>query len=73
MDERERPAVQALPVPGQPAAAVQPGDGALDDPALGQDGEALGRVRDGSGNLHWVDEWSFCLTSARMAAEQERR
>ena len=30
-------------------------------------------VRDGSGNLHWVDEWSFCLTVARMAAEQERR
>ena len=32
-----------------------------------------GSVRDGSGNLHWVDEWSFCLTAARMAAEQEGR
>ena len=32
-----------------------------------------GLQRDGSGNLHWVDEWSFCLTAARMAAEQERR
>jgi len=30
-------------------------------------------LRDGSGNLHRVDEWSFCLTAARMAAEQERR
>lgn len=31
------------------------------------------RGRDGSGNLHRFDEWSFCLTAARMAAEQERR
>jgi len=30
-------------------------------------------VRDGSGNLHRFDKWSFCLTAARMAAEQERR
>ena len=37
------------------------------------DGADLAAVRDGSGNLHWVDEWSFCLTAARMAAEQERR
>jgi hypothetical protein len=29
--------------------------------------------RGGSGNLHRCDEWSFCLTAARMAAEQERR
>jgi len=33
----------------------------------------VGEHRDGSGNLHWVDEWSFCLTAAGMAAEQERR
>ena len=45
MDERQRPAVQSLPVPGQPAAAVQPGDGALDDPALGQEHEALRGIR----------------------------
>ena len=25
--------VQALPIPGQPAAAVQPDDGSFDDPA----------------------------------------
>jgi hypothetical protein len=30
-------------------------------------------IRGGSGNLHRRDEWSFCLTAARMAAEQERR
>jgi len=30
-------------------------------------------LRGGSGNLHRRDEWSFCLTAARMAAEQERR
>jgi hypothetical protein len=30
-------------------------------------------LRGGSGNLHRWDEWSFCLTAARMAAEQERR
>src|SRR5271165_7411281 len=38
-EERERVAVQALPVLGQSAAAVQPADGPLDDPALGQDHE----------------------------------
>jgi len=31
------------------------------------------RVRGGSGNLDRGVEWSFCLTAARMAAEQERR
>ena len=30
-------------------------------------------VRGGSGNLDKGAEWSFCLTAARMAAEQERR
>ena len=34
--------VHWLPVLGQPAASVQPGDGALDDPALGQDDELAG-------------------------------
>ena len=29
--------------------------------------------RGGPGNLHRSDEWSFGLTAARMAAEQERR
>jgi hypothetical protein len=29
--------------------------------------------RAGSGFLNRLDKWSFCLTAARMAAEQERR
>ena len=32
-----------------------------------------GHQRGGSGNLDSGDEWSFCLTAARMAADQERR
>ncbi len=80
MDERERPAVQALPVLGQPAASVQPGDGALDDPALGQDGEALGRVR----ALHDLHlhlprdlgqpglELRACIAAIGIELEQER-
>jgi hypothetical protein len=31
------------------------------------------KLRGGSGNLDRYGEWSFCLTAARMAAEQERR
>ena len=34
---------------------------------------AAHEIRGGPGNLHRRDEWSFCLTAARMAAEQERR
>jgi hypothetical protein len=30
-------------------------------------------LRAGSGFLNRSDRWSFCLTAARMAAEQERR
>ena len=30
-------------------------------------------LRGGSGNLDKGAEWRFCLTAARMAAEQERR
>ena len=30
-------------------------------------------LRAGSGFLNRVDKWSFCLTAARMAAEQEKR
>jgi hypothetical protein len=29
-------------------------------------------VRGGSGNLDRCDEWSFCLTAARLAAKQEK-
>ena len=43
--EREGFSVQALPVLGETAAPVEPGDGPLDNPALRQDGEALRHVR----------------------------
>ena len=36
--------VVILPVFGEPAAAVEPGDGALNDPALGFDDKALGAI-----------------------------
>jgi len=42
----------------------------LGDPRLAFDQAAK---RGGSGNLDRCAEWSFCLTAARMAAEQERR
>lgn len=29
-------------------------------------------LRGGSGKLHSGAEWNFCLTAARMAADQER-
>ncbi len=45
MDERERPSVQALPILGQPAAAVQPSNRMLDDPAFRQDCEAPRGIR----------------------------
>src|SRR6476659_1189308 len=35
--ERERFAVEILPILGEPSAAIEPGNGALDDPAFGQD------------------------------------
>ncbi len=41
--------------------------------AFGDPAHWLAWTRDGSGNLHRFDKWSFCLTAARMAAEQERR
>lgn len=40
LEESERIAVEVLPVLGQSAAAIEPGDAALDDPALGQRDEA---------------------------------
>jgi hypothetical protein len=38
--ECERLAIEALPIFGQPSAAIEPGDGAFDDPAFGHDLEA---------------------------------
>ena len=44
-EEGERLAVEAFPIFGQSAAAAEPGEGAFDDPALGQDDEGLGLIR----------------------------
>src|SRR5215204_5863902 len=44
VQEGESLAAEALPVLGQPTAAVQPSYGAFDDPALRQDREALGLI-----------------------------
>ena len=48
MEARRRKAralwLRIFPVLGEPAAAVEPGDGALDDPAFGFDDEALGVI-----------------------------
>lgn len=41
MQEGEAVLVEALPVLGQAAAAVEPADGALDDPSLGQHDELV--------------------------------
>jgi len=43
-EEGEGISVEVLPVLGQPAASVQPGDGAFDDPAFRQHDEAFGPV-----------------------------
>jgi len=45
LEECERRAVEVLPILGQSAAAVEPGDGALDDPSLGQRHEPLDPIR----------------------------
>jgi len=44
MEEGERVVVAVFPVLGQPTAAVEPGDGALDDPTLGFDDKAFGVI-----------------------------
>jgi hypothetical protein len=43
--EGERLAIEALPIFGKPSTAVEPGDGAFDDPAFGDDLEADRGVR----------------------------
>ena len=44
-EEAERLAAEGFPVIGQPSAAAEPGEGAFDDPALGQDEKVLGLIR----------------------------
>ena len=41
MQESERVAIEILPIFGEPAASVEPGDGAFDDPSFGQDDEGV--------------------------------
>jgi hypothetical protein len=36
--------IEALPILGEPSASAEPGEGSLDDPAFGQDNEALGLI-----------------------------
>ena len=43
-EEGERAVVEVFPVLGKPATTVEPGDCALDDPALWQDDKALGPI-----------------------------
>ena len=38
--ESERLAIEVLPILGEPAAAIEPSDGAFDDPAFGHEFEA---------------------------------
>ena len=73
--------IARLPKPTSVADALQPLFEAISNAIHSTQGrfkEHVARdghveVRGGSGNLHRRDEWSFCLTAARMAAEQERR
>jgi hypothetical protein len=61
----------AKPWCGQPLAAWT--GGAVEHEADHGEGDHGFGHRAGSGNLHRLVEWSFCLTAARMAAEQERQ
>src|SRR6266568_2869220 len=72
--------VEVLPILGQPAAAVEPGEGALDDPAFGQDEEAVGLVGalddfDIDPTQHFGDgllELGSLITAIGIELEQER-
>ena len=44
MEEGERVVVAVFPVLGEPSAAIEPGNGALNDPALGFDDKAFGVI-----------------------------
>src|ERR1017187_165224 len=44
MQERQRFSVEILPILGKPSAAIEPSNGALDDPSVGQNFKALRRV-----------------------------
>ena len=42
--ERQRFSIEVLPILGEPAASIEPSEGALDDPAFGQDHKSLGLI-----------------------------
>jgi hypothetical protein len=44
VQECERLSIAILPVLGKPAAAIEPSEGALDDPPLWQHGESVGLI-----------------------------
>ena len=44
MQERKRFPIAILPILGEPSAAVEPGNGAFDDPAFGQDNKSFGPI-----------------------------
>ena len=85
MEEDQSLSAVAFPVLGEASATVQPGERSLDDPALGQDGEASGRRRRGLiGPLHdlhldlpasaaqsGLEAWSL-IAAIGIELEQER-
>ena len=44
MEKGERIVIAILPILGEPAAAIEPRDGAFNDPALGFDHKAFGVI-----------------------------
>ena len=73
--------VETFPVLGQSSAAVEPGEGAFDDPALGQNDEACGLIRslddfdvDARQNpLHRVLELRPLVAAVGIELDQKRK
>ena len=59
MQECQRLAIEVLPILGEPATTIEPGDGAFDDPAFGQDRKSAGPI--GSLDDFNIEVWeNFC-------------
>src|SRR5258708_25425355 len=56
--KRERLSVEVLPILGEPSAAVEPSDGALDDPAFWQDQKSADPI--GTFDDFNVERRNFC-------------
>ena len=71
-----RLSVEVLPILGEPSASIEPGDGTLDDPALGQDHKSVDPI--GAFDDFYVEmRQSFCkrfrkLRSLISAVGKER-